>query len=361
MSKAAFIVATQYDNLGDLIINKCLIDELAKHTDVFIDIKDTDGSFQKYLTDNEKVHSLDKDYGFSFRSLSSIKFYTGLRNEFKYLFKSPGPIFYRSKITIKEKIRSKVFDFIYRAFRKNGDTFIIGSEVSLESDSLVNRLQGLHKFKKILLRSIGNVEYLRTLGFNNVDYIPDLCFLMRDRVNPNKAKDVIGISFRDLNDPAEDQSIERATRVLVDYYTKRGNKIVFFYQVERDRDYTHKLFKPFSDYSNVTFHNKNLDLSEISIYEDFRILISNRLHVLLLGFIHNSVAFPVLNDNFKTRKIPGILESIGFMEDTVHQITVDALEATETDYESLVKKIDTINETQYEICKNKIANIFVSE
>lgn len=357
-NKALFIVATQYDNLGDLIINKCLIDELAKHTAVFLDLKSGNEGFNQPLLESKNVYSLYKQYGFSFRNTSCLKYFISYKKEFNYLFKSPGPIIYKIKPSFKEILRNKVLALLYGFFSRHGDMSIIGSEVSLESDRLENSLKGLRKVKNLLLRSKDNVKYLRTLNFKNAKYIPDLCFLLRDKVNPNVKKDVIGLSFRDLNDPIGDRSINSSTSILVDFYTNRGKKIVFFYQVERDRDYTENLYNKFADYSNVSFINQCLKYDEISIYEDFRVVISNRLHVILLGFIHNSITFPILNNNFKTRKIPGILESIGYGQDTYDQLTKSSLEATEENYDNLVKKVNEINEIQFNVCKNEISKIF---
>ncbi|WP_273276721.1 polysaccharide pyruvyl transferase family protein [Maribacter polysiphoniae] len=360
-NKALFIVATQYDNLGDLIINKCLIDELAIHTKVFLDLKNGNEKFTQPLLDGKNVNNLHEEYGFSFRNTSCLKYFISYKKEFNYLFKSPGPLIYKTNPSFKEKLRNKVLDLIYGFFSRHGDMSIIGSEVSLESNKLENSLNELQKVKNLLLRSKDNVKYLRSLNLNNAAYIPDLCFLLRNKVNPNIEKDVIGISFRDLNDPKEDRLINSTTSTLVDFYTKRGKKVVFFYQVERDRDYTFNLYKDFADYPNVSFKEECLEFDEINIYENFRVVISNRLHVILLGFIHNTITFPILNDNFKTRKIPEILESIGYSQDSYDQLTESTLEDTEVNYHKIVKKVNSINEVQLSLCKNKIAEIFGSK
>ena len=39
MKKILYIVATQYDNMGDLLINKCLVDELTVYGHVYLDTK----------------------------------------------------------------------------------------------------------------------------------------------------------------------------------------------------------------------------------------------------------------------------------------------------------------------------------
>ena len=70
-NKIAYIVATQYDNVGDLLINKCLIDELSLHGKVYLDTKNVPKEFKNELLKNTKnVDELFNISQYSFKGSS---------------------------------------------------------------------------------------------------------------------------------------------------------------------------------------------------------------------------------------------------------------------------------------------------
>lgn len=360
MKKAVFIVATQYDNLGDLIINKCLIDELSKHVILYIDAANVPDKFIKELKTNPRLKFLNEDYGFSFKNITIYKFFTSYSKEFSFLFKSPGPMVYRKKSSFKSKLRSLVFKLIYRKMYSTGvKSYVIGSEITFESQELIPKfLEGNYMWEKFLVRSESNMAYLQSLGVNNAEYIPDLCFLIQEDVKTEKNRNQVGISFRDLEDDDLHANIVNSVREFVSFYLNQGLEVVFFYQVERDKAYTKALYNLFDSNKKISFIDNTILLDDIEIYENFKAVTSNRLHVLLLGFTHNTLTFPLVDDNSSTNKIKGVYSSIGSSSTPLSILTKTDLKEIDDEYQTLVKEMKSINHAQRALCKEKITAIF---
>ncbi|WP_158976820.1 polysaccharide pyruvyl transferase family protein [Cellulophaga sp. L1A9] len=363
MKKAAFIIATQYDNLGDLIINKCLIDELTKHVELYIDTKNVSKEFINDIEKNKKIKSLKKEYKFSFKDPSFFKFIFKYKSEFSYIFKSPGPVFYRNKTSFKSKIRGKVFQIIYNQLKSSGGkTFIIGSEITIESKNLNNTFIASTKYvEKFLVRSKKNTEFLQSLDIKNSEYIPDMCFLLKNKSEQKiTTKNKVGISFRNLlNEKMNDQIIE-TTNNFVNHYLQKDLEVVFFYQVDRDYEFTKELFLKHSTKRHVSFLEQSLDLDGINLYSEFKAVLSNRLHVLLLGYINSSLTFPLIDNNISTNKIKGVYESVGSSIIPKTFFTPEDIDKIDKDFENLSYEANSTSIFQKELCEKKISDIFES-
>jgi polysaccharide pyruvyl transferase WcaK-like protein len=361
MKKAAFIIATQYDNLGDLIINKCLIDELTKHVELYIDTKNVSKEFIYDIEKNKKIRSLKKEYKFSFKDPSFLKFIFNYGSEFSYIFKSPGPVFYRNKTSFKSKVRGKVFKIIYNKLKSSGGkTFIIGSEITIESKNLNKIFIASTKYvEKFLVRSKKNADFLQSLNVKNSEYIPDMCFLLKHEQKEIK-KNKVGISFRNLLNEEMNKQIIETTNNFVDYYLQKNLEVVFFYQVDRDYEFTKELFLKHSKKNHVSFLEQSLDLDKINLYSEFKAVLSNRLHVLLLGYINNSLTFPLIDNNISTNKIKGVYESIGSSIIPKTFFNSEDIDIIDKDFNNLSNEANSTSILQKELCENKIADLFKS-
>src|SRR5690606_19192631 len=106
---------TQYDNLGDLLINKCLVDELSKFGEVFIDSKNVPDEFiEKLLFETKNVRLMREITRFSFKGLGFIRL-PFFRSPFTHLFKSPGP--FGGTDTVKQWGVGIVFSLIFELMK----------------------------------------------------------------------------------------------------------------------------------------------------------------------------------------------------------------------------------------------------
>lgn len=67
-----FICATQPTNLGDLVINKMLVDELCRYGKVFVDAYGLPEEFTKYLFENKNAVDVYDTYHLSVKKIASV-------------------------------------------------------------------------------------------------------------------------------------------------------------------------------------------------------------------------------------------------------------------------------------------------
>ena len=267
-NRIVFIVATQYDNVGDLLINKCLIDQLSLHGEVYIDSKNVPDHFKNLLLKgSNNVFELKAITDYNFKSLSFIRLlYSNFG--FTHIFRSPGPL--RNGGSIKVFTKNLVIGMIFNLFKRKGvNSFLVGNDIHFKGSMDSFMVKHFSKnVAKILCRSEENVRALKKLSVNQVGYIPDMCFGYRPTQNNSCTTKAIAISFRDLEDVSYDDKIRRTIQSILE--SNKYDSVVFFYQVQRDYDYNKRLYMYFQEYKNVVFKEECLEWSDLSFYNRFR-------------------------------------------------------------------------------------------
>lgn len=355
MKKILYIVATQYDNMGDLLINKCLIDELVNYGTVYLDTKNVPGSFKSVLLEHPNTKELSEISDISLKGMGLFLPLFRKDFSFDYVFKSPGP--FGGSITFNQKIRAVLFYFIFLIMKMRGaKSILIGNDFLLNSnfDSWIVRLYSRVLYG-IYLRSVNNVNSLELLGVSNVQYSPDLCFMMKIKIYDFK-KDTVGISFRDMGE-IPNQRIRSSVKVFVDYFSKRKIRIDFFYQVKRDRNFNQELFEEFKT-PYTYFRDEVLSWDERNYYKNKICLLSNRLHVLLLGQVFEAIPYALVFNQSNTFKIRNIFESVGIEDRLFDQIDSSDLDLISTEVSELRGRIRGVNSKQLNIFNKKLEEIF---
>lgn len=355
MKKILYIVATQYDNMGDLLINKCLIDELAEYGEVYLDTKNVPESFKAVLLEHKNARELSEVSTLSLKGkgLLLLPFYRNFK--FDYMFKSPGP--FGGSVTFGQKVKASLFQFIFSVMKQRGTkSYLIGNDFVLASDF---DKKIVRKYGKVLdglyVRSKENVTLLKGLGVPDADYSPDLCFMMKADASAAQ-KQRVGISFRDMGD-ATNQKIKKAVKLYIDYFSSKNVPIEIFYQVERDKQFNLELFNEFRN-DLVTFREKVLAWEERDYYLDKGVLISNRLHVLLLGQIYESLPVALLYGQANTKKIKDLYDTVGMPDFVFSDVTTADLDKIYDNRDILRARIKEVNNKQKSIFKSHLEKIF---
>ncbi|MFD2965379.1 MULTISPECIES: hypothetical protein [Olivibacter] len=361
--KILFILATQYDNMGDLLINKCLVDELANYGEVYIDSKNASKEFVNILIDNPKVHQLSDISTISLKGkgLLLLPFLKNFR--FTHLFKSPGP--FGGASSLSEALRYLIFYYIFAVMKSRQClSFLVGVDLIVKSlfDSKLQKLYA-SVLKGIYVRSIANRDLLQGIDILNAKYFPDLCFLMREKVILSDNRSKVGISFRDLKNDELNKVIFESVRTYSEFFIEKGFDVVVFYQVERDREFNKRLYDSINgEHSDkVLFNEKCLHWNDRDFYNEFLSLISNRLHVLLLSQIYEAIPIAITDGNAKTSKIDNIYSSIGLDKLVFHSsLTFETLNKTFNESSLLVEEIKKVNYFQYNLAKDSMSEIFTN-
>ena len=311
MKSAYYLTITQDQNLGDLLINKVLIDELAYNNIIYLDSKNLRVHFSEEIKSNPNVIDIYEKFGLSLkkggRLFKTFRFIN--KHQIKDFYVSPGPRTMNGLLDLTTLAVLMIF-CILKLQKIN--IWLIGCDFSFMhiSNKLYNNVI-VKLAKKVFLRDIISIK---SLDKPNVDYIPDLAFLYNKYVTVSEEtkSNTILISFRAIND--RDDQLINSLDEIIKYYSANKYKILFFYQVECDAVFNRHLYQIFKDkYHNVFFREELLWYNDIQkFYGKARIVLSNRLHVLLLGIINHCKSVGIVDDRESTKKISKIFYSLNF-------------------------------------------------
>lgn len=305
MSNFYFLCITQPTNLGDLVINKMLIEELCRYGKVYIDAYHTPEDFKKELLSNPSSVDLYLEKGITAKRLNLFRLYLlAKRENIHFYFSSPGPIEGGGN-----SIYAVVFKLIKLTFKLAGAKIIniggcasslIYSNIPFKSTSDTD-----HYY----LRSQTSVDYINRFCNNKASYIPDLAFLLRyhypEKRTIDNSKKVL-VSFRKKND--DSSAFFEWCISLIKLLLKEGYPVVLYYQVKSDYDYMYKLYQE-TQSDGAFFINKQVWYEDLSIYEDFGFVISNRLHSVLIGAVLGLIPIAIISDSKLVAKIKDVLYS----------------------------------------------------
>lgn len=323
--KIYFLTITQSQNLGDLLINKMLINEIATHSStIYIDSNNLPDDFEEVLYDHansSNVVNIAKEYSISLKGvkhfINALRFIK--KENINYLFVSPGP---KSLTTIYD-LKTWVTLFIYQwAKYNNVKTYIIGADFHFKKKC--NKIYNYFAIKfvtDIYLRDKETTSFFQKIGIKNIHYTPDLAFLYNKQIKSiSTKKDTILISFRDLQTYEFKEQLYNSLQKIISQLISTELKIVFFYQVKCDYSFNYELYNKLKDKfpSKIYFHKELIWFNDIEkIYNTSYYIISNRLHVLLLGIMHDSIPVAILNSDEETNKIRKIFNGLSLSDNII--------------------------------------------
>ena len=311
--------ATQYDNTGDLLINKALVALLRKHGQVIIDDNDKPESFLSQLLteDDQRLSAITDKRLFNFIE-HRLNESAPSSSDTYYLVFVPGDLSVSGFKSALSRLR-----FFYRRLRKLNQMGcrILRLGISLNTFDLSNMLvESLYSraYEVYGIRDQRSMAKASRFRFSHVHYFPDLAWafdaasIQKTNPLPVDLGDYIVLSFRTnkhgiVHDHIYLKRIADKLRVILSEM-KPQPKLVFSYQVKHDEQATQELAGLFAADFKVCLCNQTLDLSgALGLYTGARFILSNRLHVLLLGVLADTLSIPFVNgaDN---KKITAIFE-----------------------------------------------------
>ncbi|MCC5669161.1 polysaccharide pyruvyl transferase family protein [Nostoc sp. CHAB 5784] len=344
-----FTAQTQYENLGDLMIIKILLDNLRKYGTMIINEQGVPEWFCQELDikDDEKVSK----YGTKFNNLMlvfALKALFSSNNEIYYIL-TPGHRFsipltnigyLRYLIeTIKQMTTLALFKIIGVRICRFGVS--IGPFSKL--DQLVERWKS--KFMYFYsVRDTKSEDYATKLGINKVEIFPDLAWLMKTPYASNKlAKlhdEYVIFSFRNSTNPLGDPDIYKNSlfpvldKIVSMVGKKWQKKLLISYQVDLDYEFCKDISNRYKDDCNVIFIEEKINTQSMyDLYSRAYMIFSNRLHVLMFAMLCGSIPVAVV-DTLKHDKITSIFSDAGLM-----RIVIDI--SNEAHISEILNEIDT--------------------
>lgn len=346
-----YLCLTQQSNMGDLVINRMLIQELGKYGTVYVDCYGVSKKFKQYLLNSQSTIDVYEEYGVSLKKAKLIKF-AGFIKQFniRLFVQSPGPIAEPDSFWIKMYLR-----IVYKWVKMIRIPFYrIGSCCS----AIMARKDMLHNcnVSYYFLRAKNTVEYMKSLGYNNVDYIPDLAYLLPTE-NFTEKKKIAVMNFREIK--ADLPTFMLWIKDVVSLLISNGYTVELYYQVQKDRTFMQTIFNSLNNY-NITFRDDILWFDELNYYADKDLVISNRLHSVLVGASYGVIPIAYIDTDALIAKIKDIFLS-SFDGKHSNYITtnssLDVIKKVLENKEKYRKEISYIFRTNKSICQNTIKSI----
>ena len=352
-----FLCATQPTNFGDLLINKLLIDELSNYGNVYIDSEGVPENFKKYLFCNSNIYCANQRFGSSLKRISVIKFIFKIKFQFTYFFKSPGP--HSGINNFKSFINQIALSLIYIVLYSKGIRLnILGCDVHLNNKlEITVERNNNNFFHSYMVRSKENLKMLKYYGFKKMGYIPDIAFLQYKNIIHKTPERKILISFRDISDQESSYQLFSFVKKSVSFFASKGYSIYFRYQVKEDELYNYELFNAVKD-EGVFFENRIIWMDDIDCYNEYEFILSNRLHVLLLGALYHSIPIGYMGESYKTLKIESIFNSIGLNKYLFKNDEFPDYESYLANKDYLLIELEDICKFNYQKCKEQIGCLF---
>lgn len=333
-----YICSCQYDNLGDLVINKMLVEELSRYGVVYVDFYSSPEEFKKYIISNSNVVDIATAFNFSLQSIhisSFIKLYSFIkRHKIMLLTHSPGP-------RINSSFKARVFNMVLNIILVlcGAKHVYIGNCFSAALFKGIKLPRTV--FPVYYLRSNESVAYAKAFfPPQKVNYIPDMCFLLSEHNERHNFEKTVAFDFRP-------ESSNWATtlndcKTLASYFIKSGYKVVLYYQVQSDKEFVERLYQEIES-SDVIYKRRIVWYDDLSFYKSVSAVVSNRLHSLLLAGAFGAYPIGVISENEKTIKIKHVFESAFSGRDP---LIFDVQQLVKTDIDDIIKnhRASIINE-----------------
>ncbi len=347
-----FLLQTQFENLGDLIINKMLVDELCRYGNVYLDLGIAPQKFSAPLLTNVNAIDIAKE---GYKPAKGLKAYLlrlilFRRYNIKLSTTAPGPIYPQESESISKKI---ILDIIYYFNKCLGTKYLkIGnccSHLQMEQIQFkANRIDAYY------LRSQESVQYLsKYISSKKVSYIPDLCFLLKYQVKSVAKKKCAILDLRSSENP----DVYIWCKKIVTDLVSQDFEVILYYQVEKDRQPMVHLYE-YLKMPGVSIRDNIVWYSDMDFYADKMFVISNRLHSLLIGAAYEVYPICINEETVLTSKLKHVFRS-SFSEDLPILFNTDKIPSFNFNdfYFSNIKKINKEFSDNAKICRDTIFSL----
>ena len=346
------LLQTQFENLGDLIINKMLIDELCRYGNVYLDLGKAPQNFSAPLLMNVNAIDVAKEKKTYTKGLRAyiLRFLLFRRYNIRLSTTAPGPIYPHEKERISKKI---ILDIIYYLNKCLGTKSLkIGNCCShLQVEQIpfkANRIDAYY------LRSQESVRYLsQYISSKKVSYIPDLCFLLKYQVKPIAKKKYAILDLRSSENP----EIYTWCQKIVNDLVSQGFEVILYYQVEKDRQPMLHLYE-YLKRPGVSVRDNIVWYNDLQFYADKMFVISNRLHSLLIGAAYEVYPICINEETVLTSKLKHVFKS-SFSKDLPIIFNTDTIPSFDFNdlYFSNIEKINKEFSDNAKICRETIFSL----
>lgn len=311
LARGYFSVSTQFENVGDALINRELIRLVAQSMTATVDISRCPPQFLRTLgisgRDDTKLER--SQMGFF---ISMVR--DRLRGLRPYYFLNPGGYF--GEISTAAAAGSLARIAILIALRAMG---VRVCQIGVSYERIGARHAQILRFRAALLyrhmvRDRRSARYAASVGMRVGGTMPDLAFGTAAIGEPAvKERRSLGISFR--LDQEGSETTEHVTQLIRSLDEELPPAITFKFvsQVKRDETGLRKLAEAVRRRAHVFCDVSDSIEGCEQAYSDCSYVVGNRLHALLIGALAGAAPLAAI-DKASSEKVAGLFEDLGATE-----------------------------------------------
>lgn len=313
---------TMFSNTGDALINKSLISKLREYGKLYANCSPSiPSSFieQLGITTEEQIKTNNEIF-FALR-IYKIALLNIFTTNNVFIFSGLGHTYGDS---FKKILRNLIAGLLFPIYRMLGIHIIrIGLSIGPISKGLAitEFIRSLF-VSKYYVRDTMSLKLCHDIGIKKAQLCPDMSWLykMNEARIPNNSNIVIlnlrNSTFDEFISSNYINTLIRKCKILLHTIKKEipNLEIIITYQVADDRDFCIMLNEELKKYFQVTFVDKQMNLTDVEYYYGKSIFnISNRMHSLLLGYKFGSLPIALL-DRKEHTKISSTFEDCNLPE-----------------------------------------------
>lgn len=342
-----FKPGAQHENTGDALINKCAVKLYSKFGKVRLLKGKLPDSYVNSISNGqaEIIHAGDLSF-LALTIVDSIKQIKKNKHKREDLFYvlPPGhtqrdgikPFLF----TVKVIFLTVLLNLFRVKVVRLGVSVAGGGKINRTIESLLSKI--MHCYG---VRDEESLSYCKDNGFSNVIWFPDLAWLHEPSSGPKAQRgnkyDIV-LSFRSNstgrhhNESYLDNHLELLDFLINSYPGNIKKRLLVSYQVDFDRNSALKIINYLSNTTEAEYKDCRLGMEDAeNLYRNSGLVISNRLHVLLLAGISGSVPIGVVRKE-DNKKIISLFDGLG-MSDIL--LIIDGGESKE----ELIRKFHSIS------------------
>ncbi|NEZ58350.1 polysaccharide pyruvyl transferase family protein [Leptolyngbyaceae cyanobacterium CCMR0081] len=305
---------TQYGNLGDLIINKTLLERLRGYGQVVINDHGVPDWYCQELGVELDERASFYENGFNRLIIKSkLKSLFQLKSSKTYLFLGPGHLSDNSRY-----LGSRKWILYFLLLRILGVRLCrLGFSIGELSDHNQKIVKWVSRFSYFYgVRDSISESLAHQMKMCQIQHFPDLAWLFRSgfqtAIKPSMDREYIVFSFRESAHSCDTSNAYQENLIIVldrvvDLVCRQWSKrLVVAYQVDRDSDFCQRLVQRYVEPYDVEFVDQKLNVqAALELYSNALMVFSNRLHVLLFTIMAGSLPLAVIDSNSQS-KVTGI-------------------------------------------------------
>lgn len=308
-----FRPGTQHENSGDALINRSAVDYLNQYGNVFLHNPKLEESYIKYIAGNNSQILNKSSFTFYFKAVKEKLKY---KNNNVWLVFPPGDVGRKGWKSFLFGIRLYLICVVVKLMGvklcRLGFSLSSFDTPNFIAHGLWGKLFTLYGVRDNL-----SLAKAKKMGIKKAVLFPDFSLIHKVKLQEKyKVRSGVAISIRTIGYGGQGQVVneDNIAKNLVNCKWLSNENLSFFHQVKYDKVSVKSIYKTVSRTNSACLLHKKIQPHELAdFFVDFKLVITNRLHVALYALKSGCIPIILASEN-NNIKINSLFKDIGIEE-----------------------------------------------